>query len=747
MIVKESKLYEPPLGPIAVEGAEDHWEVEKITQRCIRFSDGKPIVKYTIKWRGWDNKFNQTIDKEELRVTAPDIVNKYEADNPVDWAQDKKVASPETLIRIGKDIITQAKNGTGSKNFAHLAEVPQNALYINKRGTLGFEMEYTGPTQTVEQLKESLVSKDTELEIHDNNNAGPDELANIAAITPAIETTDVIENNSIDSIDHGKVDTNSQLGIESQGSEDSNESTNNDDSDNSVVKPSQPPTLLLERIRMIRATKAAEKARLEAIAEQKANDEFNTMLATFNDDEIEYLQNVRLIPSKKDTRANIDMKKIKFALANYETIMPDGEDEIFDEMHPVSGTKRQNVDNDSSDVEITEIRACEYSKKPDGKVKLELAKESNTPVTPSNVQGPLKPGMGGYQVTSTSTPRLTPVKAIKNLAQNNTNSGKAVVKAPPSLARIMHEDGVSSTNDQIDKLTAKYGRKRNAKADIEDETPKRPRLAKRKDKVDSSVALDDSEDDTPTRSNSIKVAAWRRTVRNSNRQGTPSKRRQRTSDYDRAMKRLEAEVPKNHPLYERIAGEIDRVDRKQPKNGTFASNGVVRSLKLKCQQAEEAYRTNGPWEGKLPDKATVMACKYYAADGALNGTVTGLLSTVGRLDLAQVVDTKYHGQLSKDNDVSSVLENFERRIVAVEKDVAQKTKGNIKKEMDTKFDELETDVMEALRDLAAKTEMASLEAKVDKLSAKVDALLARGNKAEPAAGSGKAARQNRFLKR
>lgn len=96
-VVSVTHLYKPqqgedpfnrtatPPGPVTSDVNGDEYELEKIVQRRIRWYRKAPHVQYLVRWKGYSAKDDTWIKAPELRLTAPDLVEGYEADNPVDW--------------------------------------------------------------------------------------------------------------------------------------------------------------------------------------------------------------------------------------------------------------------------------------------------------------------------------------------------------------------------------------------------------------------------------------------------------------------------------------------------------------------------------------------------------------------------------------------------------------------------------------------------------------------------------------
>lgn len=89
-----------PPDPVMVEG-EEHWEIERIVQRRVRWRKSKPYVEFLVRWLGCEAKDDTWIPRIRLVDGAREMVEEYENRDPIDWEAEHRsrgVAQEESQV-------------------------------------------------------------------------------------------------------------------------------------------------------------------------------------------------------------------------------------------------------------------------------------------------------------------------------------------------------------------------------------------------------------------------------------------------------------------------------------------------------------------------------------------------------------------------------------------------------------------------------------------------------------------------
>lgn len=73
----------PRPGPVKVDGQEE-FEIERLVDHRVEWRGKSPTIRFLIRWKGWEQKYDNWESRQELMANAREMVEEYEAKNPID---------------------------------------------------------------------------------------------------------------------------------------------------------------------------------------------------------------------------------------------------------------------------------------------------------------------------------------------------------------------------------------------------------------------------------------------------------------------------------------------------------------------------------------------------------------------------------------------------------------------------------------------------------------------------------------
>ncbi|RYP62492.1 hypothetical protein DL769_007271 [Monosporascus sp. CRB-8-3] len=87
--------------PIREETDEEEWELERVINDRIVRGGADPVVEYRVRWKGFTENDNKWKCRNDLLLTAPDLVHDYDAKNFIDWVPGMENGQENLTLVLG----------------------------------------------------------------------------------------------------------------------------------------------------------------------------------------------------------------------------------------------------------------------------------------------------------------------------------------------------------------------------------------------------------------------------------------------------------------------------------------------------------------------------------------------------------------------------------------------------------------------------------------------------------------------